>query len=101
MLDAAQTAEAAVHHDGHSGAQSFTFLHAEGKYHRLSQVYVKNHISLTQDCILSRSHTSVNVEWILPVWGKHDGAALFDDAMDAVPQRPPGFGVHASGGFIL
>lgn len=36
-----------------------------------------------------------------PVWGEDDGAALFDDTQDTVPQEPTRFGVHACRGLVL
>lgn len=42
-----------------------------------------------------------NTNGCLPVRGQHHGAALLDDAVDAVPEGPACFGVHPSGGLVL
>ena len=38
---------------------------------------------------------------VLPVRGEDDGASLFDDAEDGVPERPPGLGVHPCRRLVL
>lgn len=38
---------------------------------------------------------------LLPVRGENYSSSLFGDTEDAVPQKPFGFWVHASGGLIL
>lgn len=43
----------------------------------------------------------ISVHLLLPVGGENYSSSLFGDAQDAVPQKPFGFWVHASGGLIL
>lgn len=101
VLHRSKTLEPAVDHDGHSGAESFTFLHTENT------------------CVEKQSEncTTVQTRWAkstidyppsirhvhrpLPVWGKNYSSSLFGDTEDAVPQKPFGFWVHSSRGLIL
>lgn len=100
VLNAAETSEPPVYHDGHPGTQSLTLLHAGTRRQGVrGQHVVKGH---GEDTVQGdRGRSRYGGQGLLPVGGEDHGASLLDDAVDAVPQGPAGFGVHAGCGLVL
>lgn len=95
MLHAAQTAEPAVDHDGHSGAERLTLLHAAQSNIDTPEAGKSRSVDVRVPAML------IDKDSVLPVRGQNYRASLFDDAQDCVPQGTAGFRVHACCWFVL